>query len=111
MTTGLSTRRYELDWIRVMAILVVFFYHSARFFNLKDWHVKNAETHLWGHAFMVSFYSVFLWTDLLPAVSLVQRRRQQGVAGIHPFYGHTGSDLPLVCLATVCDKAAHPGNG
>lgn len=38
-----KSRRYELDWLRVLAILGVFFYHCGRFFNLEDWHVKNAE--------------------------------------------------------------------
>ena len=38
-------RRYDLDWLRVFAILSVFIYHSTRFFNLGNWHVKNAVTH------------------------------------------------------------------
>ena len=38
-------RRFDLDWLRVLAILSVFVYHSTRFFNLGDWHVKNAVTH------------------------------------------------------------------
>jgi peptidoglycan/LPS O-acetylase OafA/YrhL len=43
MTTQLtsSRRRYDLDWLRVFAILTIFLYHSSRFFNLGDWHVKN----------------------------------------------------------------------
>ena len=44
MNTEASNRRYELDWLRVMAILVVFLYHSTRFFNLGDWHIKNVNT-------------------------------------------------------------------
>ena len=35
------TRKYELDWLRVLAILAVFVFHSARFFDPTDWHVKN----------------------------------------------------------------------
>ena len=42
-----ASRRYELDWLRVIAILVVFLYHSTRFFNLGDWHVKNVDTFVW----------------------------------------------------------------
>ncbi len=41
MDTKISQRRYDLDWLRVLAILTVFVYHSTRFFNLGDWHVKN----------------------------------------------------------------------
>jgi glucan biosynthesis protein C len=35
------TRRYDLDWLRVLAILAVFGYHSLRFFNLEYWVIKN----------------------------------------------------------------------
>jgi hypothetical protein len=34
-----------LDWLRVFAIFVVFIYHTTRFFNIGDWHVKNATTY------------------------------------------------------------------
>ena len=47
MNTYTSQRRFELDWIRIMAILVVFLYHSTRFFNLSNWHVKNINTYIW----------------------------------------------------------------
>ncbi len=43
---GTLTRRYELDWLRVLAILTVFVFHSSRFFDLGDWHVKNAAQYL-----------------------------------------------------------------
>jgi peptidoglycan/LPS O-acetylase OafA/YrhL len=36
-----SARLYYLDWLRVLAILTVFVYHSSRFFNMEAWHVKN----------------------------------------------------------------------
>lgn len=39
--TNPTLRRYDLDWLRVFAILSVFIYHSTRFFNLGDWHVKS----------------------------------------------------------------------
>jgi glucan biosynthesis protein C len=38
-------RRYDLDWLRVLAILAIFFYHSFRFFNLETWHIKNSITY------------------------------------------------------------------
>jgi peptidoglycan/LPS O-acetylase OafA/YrhL len=41
-----SLRRYDLDWLRVLAILTVFIYHTTRFFNLGDWHVKNPVNYL-----------------------------------------------------------------
>jgi peptidoglycan/LPS O-acetylase OafA/YrhL len=56
-----SERRYELDWLRVMVILTVFIYHSARFFNLGDWHVKNLTTY-WG----VEVWEQVLATWMMP---------------------------------------------
>ena len=39
-----ETRRYDLDWLRVLAILLIFLYHSSRpFDNLESWHVKNNQ--------------------------------------------------------------------
>ena len=48
MNTKIETtmRRYDLDWLRVLAILTVFVFHSSRFFDLEDWHVKNPAQHL-----------------------------------------------------------------
>ncbi len=43
---GTLVRRYELDWLRALAILTVFVFHSSRFFNLGGWHVKNATQYL-----------------------------------------------------------------
>lgn len=40
-----TPRRYDLDWLRVLAISAVFIYHSLRFFSLEDWHVKNPATY------------------------------------------------------------------
>ncbi len=41
MNAKLSQRRYDLDWLRVLGILLVFVYHSTRFYNVEDWVVKN----------------------------------------------------------------------
>lgn len=42
-TQAAPTRRYHLDWLRVVAIAMIFVYHSGRFFTVEDWHVKNAQ--------------------------------------------------------------------
>jgi len=36
-------RRHDIDWLRVGAMLAVFFFHNARFFDDLDWHVKNPQ--------------------------------------------------------------------
>ena len=46
------TRLYYLDWLRVLAMLSIFFFHNARFFNFEDWHVKNAVTGLGSEIFI-----------------------------------------------------------
>ncbi len=40
--TTVSTRRYDLDWLRVITILAVFCFHTGHFFDKGDWHLKNA---------------------------------------------------------------------
>jgi hypothetical protein len=57
---------YELDWLRVLAIGVVFLYHSTRFFNLGDWHVKNIDTYVW-----VEMWNVFATRWMMPLFFLI----------------------------------------
>ncbi|MGE5124468.1 MAG: acyltransferase family protein, partial [Acidobacteriaceae bacterium] len=72
MESNSIQRRYDLDWLRVMAFSGVFFYHCARFFNSSDWTIKNSTTspvidiltnifELWGMAliFAISGASIF----------------------------------------------------
>ena len=61
-----TSRRYELDWLRVWAIFVVFLYHSTRFFNLGDWHVKNVDTYVW-----VEIWNVFATRWMMPLFFII----------------------------------------
>jgi len=37
-------RRHDLDWLRVLAILLLFYFHTAMLFTAEwEWHVQNAE--------------------------------------------------------------------
>ncbi|AHM60571.1 acyltransferase family protein [Flammeovirgaceae bacterium 311] len=36
-------RRYEFDWLRVLAFSLLIFYHTGMFFVSWEWHVKNNE--------------------------------------------------------------------
>jgi len=65
-STDTSNRRFELDWLRVGAILVVFVYHSTRFFNLGDWHVKNVNTFVW-----VEIWNVFATRWMMPLFFII----------------------------------------
>lgn len=41
----MNERRYDLDWLRVIAILLLHLFHSAMPFVAEDdWHIKNIET-------------------------------------------------------------------
>jgi len=66
MVTKTIQRRYDLDWLRVFAILSVFFYHSTRFFNIWDWHVKNPNTYL-GVQALESFMEIWM----MPMIFLI----------------------------------------
>jgi len=66
MNPNAANRRYELDWLRVAAILVVFLYHSSRFFNLGDWHVKNLNTYVW-----VEIWNFFATRWMMPLFFII----------------------------------------
>ncbi len=36
-------RRHELDWLRVLAVLLLVYFHSVRIFDLGDFYVKNGR--------------------------------------------------------------------
>ena len=36
-------RYYDIDWLRVIGMLLIFTFHCARFFNDEVWHVKNNQ--------------------------------------------------------------------
>jgi glucans biosynthesis protein C len=59
METKNVQRRHDLDWLRVLAILSVFVYHSTRFFNHGDWHVKNASLY-WGVDLLQAFMEMWM---------------------------------------------------
>jgi hypothetical protein len=40
---GQPARHYDNDWLTVLAMLTIFCFHCARFFNFEDWHVKNNQ--------------------------------------------------------------------
>ena len=53
--TTKPVRLYYLDWLRVLAMVGIFFFHNARFFDeITDWHVKNATTGI-GPTIIVAF--------------------------------------------------------
>jgi peptidoglycan/LPS O-acetylase OafA/YrhL len=61
-----SKRLYYLDWLRVLAILTVFVYHTSRLFNVEDWAVKNPTWYPW-----VEVWNRFATAWLLPLLFVI----------------------------------------
>jgi peptidoglycan/LPS O-acetylase OafA/YrhL len=61
-----SQRRYDLDWLRVYAILAVFIFHSSRFFDTDNWHIKNPTTY-----FGAQVWITFLANWLMPFIFMI----------------------------------------
>ncbi len=58
INTELNSRRHDLDWLRLIAIIVLLFFHTGMWFNHWGWHVKNNELSytfqywmVWSHYF------------------------------------------------------------
>jgi hypothetical protein len=66
MSAVASNRRYELDWLRVLAILAVFLYHSTRFFDIGDWHVKNVNIYVW-----MEIWNIFATRWMMPLFFII----------------------------------------
>ena len=58
--TQSTSRVYFLDWLRVLSVIAVFFFHNARLFDeFSDWHVKNATTNF-GASIVVAYLSQWI---------------------------------------------------
>lgn len=59
-------RRYDLDWLRVLAILAIFVFHCTRAFDTGDWNVKNPTTYL-----AIDVWKEFAMTWGMPLILLI----------------------------------------
>jgi len=57
--TDKPQRLYYLDWLRVLAMLSIFLYHSDRLFDFEGWHVKNGVTNL-ASSLHISFFTQWM---------------------------------------------------
>ncbi|MHA1525543.1 MAG: acyltransferase family protein [Promethearchaeota archaeon] len=77
-----SERRYELDWLRILAIILLFFYHSAKVFDTADFHINNGERDF-GLTIFVGIVTAFIMPlfFLLSGMSIFYslRKREAGV--------------------------------
>lgn len=56
---GNHERRCDIDWLRVLAMLMIFLFHNARFFDYEDWHIKNNRPDF-GMSIFVDFVSQWI---------------------------------------------------
>mgnify|MGYP001475444277 CR=1 FL=1 len=47
ITVMKKTRRYDIDWIRVLVFDILILFHVGMFFNTWDWHIKNDNLVNW----------------------------------------------------------------
>lgn len=53
MTSAPLTRRYDLDWLRIIAFGLLIFYHIGMFYVTWDWHVKSPHASDWAEPVML----------------------------------------------------------
>lgn len=49
--TAKPSRLHYIDWLRILAMLTIFFFHTNRFFDTTGWHLKNADQSFLSTAF------------------------------------------------------------
>lgn len=54
-------RRYDIDWLRIFALVTVFFFHCARIFDYDDWHIKNNQ-----RSFGITLFVTFVAQWIMP---------------------------------------------
>jgi hypothetical protein len=76
-----SQRRYDLDWLRVLAFGLLIFYHTGMFFVEWEWHIKNnviSEPMEWPMRFVSQWRMPLLFMISGAAVYFALRRRSAG---------------------------------
>ncbi len=43
LSEGFTSRRYDLDWLRVICIIILLYYHVGMIYVPWGWHIKSAE--------------------------------------------------------------------
>ena len=49
---AMANRRYDIDWLRLIVMMLVFLFHCGRFFGGGRWHLTNSETSIVAHLFI-----------------------------------------------------------
>lgn len=76
-------RRHDIDWLRCSAMLMVFLFHCARFFDDYPWHVKNSQV---SPAFSAFIGFLVIW--IMPVFFLLS-----GMSSFYSLRKRTGSQF------------------
>ncbi len=98
-----TTRVYYLDWLRVLGILVVFVYHSSRFFNVEEWNVKNPVWYPW-----VEVWNRFATAWMMPLMFVISGASLFYALGKGSGAGKFVKDKVLRLLVPLVVGALHP---
>jgi len=66
---SISERRYELDWLRVLVVLLLIPFHTAQIFTPYVYWLRNDQLHIAAHAllnFVDQFHMPLLFSSLEP---------------------------------------------
>src|SRR3984893_1914853 len=87
----LGQRRYDLDWVRIGAFLLLIFYHVGMYYVTCDWHVKSPQA---SHAIEPLMMLTSPWRlSLLFLVSGAATGLLLARRGACPFFGQRSSRL------------------
>ncbi|WP_342804646.1 acyltransferase family protein [Alteromonas sp. M12] len=78
MTLSSNQRRYDIDWLRNLAFLILIFYHIGMYYVFDwGWHIKSAETFRWLQEVMIltnTWRMSLLFFISAMALSLIEKR-------------------------------------
>jgi hypothetical protein len=121
MTQGtLGERRYDLDWVRIGAFMLLIFYHVGMYYVTWDWHVKSPDaSHAIEPLMMLSSPWRLSLLFLVSGVATAYLLERQGTRG---FFGQRSVRLlvPLIfgmavivppqSYLEVVEKVGYPGS-
>lgn len=80
-----TTRRFDLDWLRVLALCVLVFYHIGMFYVYEwGWHIKSEQQSVWLQDIMIltnqwRMSLLFLISSMVLSLTIHKQSRVKGV--------------------------------
>jgi hypothetical protein len=116
----LGERRYDLDWVRIGAFIVLIFYHVGMYYVTWDWHVKSpAASHAIEPLMMLSSpwrLSLLFLVSGVATAYLLERKGTKGFFGqrsirlLVPLIFGMAVIVPPQSYLEVVEKLGYPGS-